>query len=298
MGVRITQAMLTSQILSDIQGNYARMSKLQNEAASGKRINSPADDPVGVGFVMRYKDELASYQQYQSNASAALSWLQYTDSTMNQAGQVMQRLRDLAVQGASDTLSADDRKALASEVGQLYDQLVSIGNTQFNGQYIFNGQLTTTAPYPDAAAAASASTDTGAVLYDIGDARLAVNVSGNAFFGSPSDSDNAFAIAKQLEDGLNSNDTTAINDVLGKIDSRYNQMLAVRADIGAREDRVQLAQNRLQDMTQNVTSLLSNTEDADMAQVIVDLQAAENVHTASLLVASRVIQPTLVDFLK
>ncbi|MCL6632369.1 MAG: flagellar hook-associated protein FlgL [Alicyclobacillus herbarius] len=296
--MRITQTMLTRQILSDIQNNYTRMSQLQSQAASGKRINKPSDDPVGVGFVLRYKDELASYQQYQSNAGAAQSWLKYTDSTMQQADTVMQRLRDLAVQGASDTFSPDDRKAMASEVGQLYDQLVSIANTQFSGQYIFNGQLTTQAPYPQDKDPATVVTDTGSVLYDIGDARLPVNVSGNSYFGAPSDADNAFAVAKQLEDALNNNDAQAISDVLGKIDSRYNQMLAVQANVGAREDRVQLAQNRLQDMTQNITSLLSNTEDADMAKVIVDLQAAENVHTASLLVASRVIQPTLVDFLK
>ncbi|CAB3395135.1 flagellar hook-associated protein FlgL [Kyrpidia spormannii] len=296
--MRVTQGMLTQQFLLDLQNNYRKLSRLQDEAASGKRINRPADDPVGVGFAMRYKAQVAYYGQYQQNADMAKGWLDYTDTVMNQAGDVIKRARDLAVQGASDTVPPDARQALASEVDQLLQQMVTIGNSQYNGKYIFNGQATTTPPY-DSANPENSATNNGQVLYDIGDGvHLDVNVPGSRFFGAPSEADNVFAVLKQLRDGLTNNNTAQIEDALGKIDSRYSKMLEVRADVGARSNRVDLAQNRLADMVQNLQSLLSKTEDADMGKLAVDLKTAENVHMASLAVGARVLVPSLVDFLK
>ncbi|MDI3327909.1 MAG: flagellar hook-associated protein FlgL [Alicyclobacillaceae bacterium] len=296
--MRVTQGMLTQQFLLDLQNNFRRLSRLQDEVASGKRINRPADDPVGVGFAMRYKAQIAYYGQYKENADMAKGWLDYTDTVMDQAGQVIQRARELAVEGASDTVPPDARRALAAEVDQLLRQMVTIGNSRYNDKYIFNGQDTTTQPY-DSAKPETVKTNPGKMLYDIGDGvYLDVNVTGTRYFGDPTDTDNVFAVLKQLRDALNNNDTAQIEDALGKIDSRFQKMLEVRADVGAKSNRVELAQNRLGDMLQNLEGLLSKTEDADMGRVIIDLKAAENVHMASLAVGARVMVPSLVDFLK
>jgi flagellar hook-associated protein 3 FlgL len=296
--VRVTQGMLNQQMLFDLEANTDRLLRLQNQVATGKRINEPADDPVGVGFVMRYKSEIAYYQQYQDNANAAQGWLNYTDTVMSQAYQVVQRARDLAVQGASDTMSPDDRQALASEVDQLYQQLVTIGNSQYNGQYIFNGQQTQQAPY-GSTGAETVTTDSGDILYDVGDGiHLTVNTPGNKFFGDASDSDNAFALLKNLSDALKGDDGQAVNQLLGQFDSRLNQMSAAQADVGARLNRVQFEQSRLSDLLNNFQTLLAGVQDADMAKAITDLTTAQSVQQAALQVGARVIVPTLVDFLK
>ncbi|SFV05217.1 flagellar hook-associated protein FlgL [Alicyclobacillus macrosporangiidus] len=296
--MRVTQGMLNQQMLFDLEANTDRLLRLQNQVATGKRINKPADDPVGVGFVMRYKSEIAYYQQYQDNANAAQGWLNYTDTVMSQAYQVVQRARDLAVQGASDTMSPDDRQALASEVDQLYQQLVTIGNSQYNGQYIFNGQQTQQAPY-GSTGAETVTTDSGDILYDVGDGiHLTVNTPGNQFFGDASDSDNAFALLKNLSDALKSDDGQAVNQLLGQFDSRLNQMSAAQADVGARLNRVQFEQSRLSDLLNNFQTLLAGVQDADMAKAITDLTTSQSVQQAALQVGARVIVPTLVDFLK
>ncbi|MCL6633998.1 MAG: flagellar hook-associated protein FlgL [Alicyclobacillus herbarius] len=313
--MRITQGMLNQQMLFDLENNTQRLSQLQNQVATGKRINTPADDPVGVTFVMRYNSDIAYYQQYQSNATAAQGFLNYTDTVMNQAVQVMQRARDLAVQGASDTLAPSDREALASEVDQLYQQMVTIGNSQYNGQYIFNGQETNVAPYPTTGAE-NASTDTGAILYDLGDGiQMNVNTPGSQFFGDPvtsggsggaggaggsesAGSDNAFALLQNLSTALKNNDGQAISQMLSQFDSRLDQMSAAQANVGARLDRIQFEQNRLSDLVNNFQTLLAGVQDADMAQTITDLTTAQSVQQASLAVGARIITPTLVDFLK
>ncbi|WP_067922433.1 flagellar hook-associated protein FlgL [Alicyclobacillus shizuokensis] len=304
--MRITQGMLNQQMLYDLENNTQRLSQLQNEVATGQRINSPADDPIGVGFVMRYNSDIAYYQQYQSNANAAQGFLNYTDTVMNQAIQVIQRARDLAVQGASDTMAPSDREALASEVDQLYQQLVTIGNSQYNGQYIFNGQQTNIAPYPTTGAE-NATTDTGSILYDLGDGiEMNVNTPGSQFFGDAvaatdagkGASDNAFDLLLSLSTALKNDDGQAVSQLLGQFDSRLDQMTAAQANVGARLDRIQFEQNRLSDLVNNFQSLLAGVQDADMAQTITDLTTAQTVQQASLAVGARIIVPTLVDFLK
>ncbi|MCL6627406.1 MAG: flagellar hook-associated protein FlgL [Alicyclobacillus shizuokensis] len=304
--MRITQGMLNQQMLYDLENNTQRLSQLQNQVATGKRINSPADDPIGVSFVMRYNSDIAYYQQYQSNANAAQGFLNYTDTVMNQAIQVMQRARDLAVQGASDTMAPSDREALASKVDQLYQQMVTIGNSQYNGQYIFNGQQTNIAPYP-ATGAESVTTDTGSILYDLGDGiELNVNAPGSQFFGDAvaatdagkGTSDNAFDLLLSLSTALKNDDGQAVSQLLWQFNSRLDQMTAAQANVGARVDRVQFEQNRLSDLANNFQTLLAGVQDADMAQTITDLTTAQTVQQASLAVGARIIVPTLVDFLK
>lgn len=308
--MRVTQDMLNLQMLRNLTTNNERMSKLQDQLASGKKINSPSDDPVGVGYALRYQAYINHSEQFKANADAASSFIEFTDSTLSQVNEVLQRARELAVQGANGTLTANDRNALKSEVDQLYDHLVQLGNTQFNGKYIFNGSKTDVAPYdPTQAWASQAGNDVNYprdIKYILGDGiTLNVNLTGQEVFGDPtgaptnaSTSDNAFSALKQLSDALGNNDQAGINQALANISSRLDKLQAARADIGARSNRVDLIKNRLDDLEYNFQNLLANTEDADMAKTITDLKMAENVQRASLAAGVRVIQPTLVDYLK
>lgn len=290
--------MLNQQLVSNLQNNYTELSQLQNEVATGQRINTPADDPVGAGLVLQYHSQIAAYQQYQTNATTAGQWLSFSSTTMNQAQSIVQRARDLAVQGSSGTETQSDRAAIASEVDQLYQQLVTIGNTQYNGQYIFGGQSTDQPPYP-ATGAENTKTNEGAVLYDIGDGtHVAVNTPGNDFFGQAGAADNAFGLLSQLSSDLKNNDASAITNLLGAFDSRLSAMSAAQADAGARSDRVNLTQNRLQSLSNNLQSLLANVQDANMAQVITQLTTAQTVQQAALSVGAQILVPTLANFLK
>lgn len=150
--MRVTQGMLSSQILSDIQNNYQQLSTLENESATGHKINTPSDDPIGVQQVMQLANETSFDSQYGQNATNAQAQLNFISSTMTEAQNVLSNARDLALEGANSTETPSDMQAIAAEVGQLYNQMVTIGNTQYNGQYIFNGQDTGTPPYPPQAA--------------------------------------------------------------------------------------------------------------------------------------------------
>ncbi|GAA3412802.1 flagellar hook-associated protein FlgL [Paenibacillus hodogayensis] len=298
MPFRITQNMMNTQLLRNLNNNAMQMDKLQNQLSTGRRINKPSDDPVGISFAMRYRSDLSANDQYQSNTDAGLSWLSYADTMMDQAGSVVQRLRELAVTAANGTNPQQSLDIMKQEVNQLYEQMVDIGNSQFNGKYVFNGQMTDTKPYT-LDGAKDEATDDALILFEIGaGVRIPVNVTGNHVFGKPEDEDNMFSVFGEFSEVLTEGDFSKISDMIGKIESRMTKMLDVRSDIGAKTNRIELAEARLKDISLNVSELQSKTEDADMAIVITNLKMNENVYQASLSTGSKLIQPSLLDFLR
>jgi len=298
MPSRVTQSMLNTQFMRNLNNNLNRMEKLQDQMSSGRRINKPSDDPVGISFSMRYRSELETNDQYQRNVDSALSWLSYADETLGQAGNVMQRARELAVQGATGTNPQEALDTIAMEIDQLSAQMLSIANSKFNGKYVFNGELTDVKPYNEATAG-SDNPDSGTIEFEIGvGVKIPVNVTGKAVFGQPDADDNIFVALKDLSYNLKSGNVKAVSESIGKLDERMDAFLAVRADIGAKTNRIELAEDRLQDININLSSLKSKTEDADMAAVITNLKMDENVYQASLSAGSRLIQPSLIDFLR
>jgi flagellar hook-associated protein 3 FlgL len=290
--------MMNTQLLRNLNNNMRQMDNLQMQMSTGRRINKPSDDPVGISFSMRYRSELKTIDQYTANSDAAESWLSYSDTVVGQTGDIVAKLRDLAVQAANGTNSQAALDAMKEQVDQLYKQTVEVANNQFNGKYVFNGQMTNIQPYTEADAM-NEMTDDGEINFEIGaGSKISVNVSGNKVFGFSTDDDNLFKVAKDFSTALANGDGVAISDVIAKLDTRMNHVLDARSDIGARQNRVELASDRLKDTSINLQSLQSKTEDADMAVVITNMKTNQNVYEASLSAGSKLIQPSLLDFLR
>jgi flagellar hook-associated protein 3 FlgL len=297
MGVRVTQTMLNTQLLRNLSNNMSRLDKLQSQMSTGRVINKPSDDPVGISFSLRYRSELAEHAQYQRNIDGALSWLEYTDTMLDQTVQVIHRARELAVQGANGTNPQEALNIIAKEIKQLYEQLVDIGNSRFNGKYVFNGEMTDLQPYTMDKAPIQ-GTDSGKIEYEIGvGVRIAINVTGEDVFGKPGETSNLFLTLRDLVEKLESGNISGVSNVIERLDQRLDKILGVRADIGAKTNRVELAEERIKDININLESLQSKTEDADLAEVIMRLKMDENVYQASLAAGARLIRPSLVDFL-
>ncbi|OCT13150.1 flagellar biosynthesis protein FlgL [Paenibacillus pectinilyticus] len=298
MATRITQTMINTQMLRNLGTNLNRMDNYQNQLATGRRINKPSDDPVGLSFAMRYRSELSANDQYQANTESATSWLSYTDSTLDKTNEVLQRVRELTVQAANGTNPQTAEDSINSEMKQLYSQLVSLGNSEFNGKHVFNGQMTDVAPYTEANAS-QVDVDDASVQFEIGaGVKLPVNVTGTQVFGSSTESDNVFKVMQDLIGAISTSDFTGISNSLGQLDSRMDKFLSIRSDVGAKMNRVDLSKSRLEDINSNLQSLQTKVEDADVAETMTNLKTAQNVYEASLSVGSQIIRPSLVDFLK
>ncbi|WP_405104793.1 flagellar hook-associated protein FlgL [Paenibacillus sp. FSL K6-1217] len=304
--IRVTSNMMSSQLLLNLNRNARTMNDTQLQLASGRKINKPSDDPVGITYSLRYRAELSSNEQYTKNVDSALSWLDYNDTVLGQAGDVIQRLRDLTVQASTGSNPQSALDSINEEVMQLKEQLVDIANSKLNGKYIFNGEQYTTKPYdfPKGAdgtydTSQEVITDAGQIQYIVGEGvQMPINLTGNAVFGATGESDNIFSLINNLSSALKAGDLTGISSQLDKIDTRTETILSARSEIGAKTNRVELMQDRLSDLNINLTDLQAKTEDADYEGLIMQSKIQENIYNASLSVGAKIISTTLVDFIR
>ncbi|WP_027087236.1 flagellar hook-associated protein FlgL [Cohnella panacarvi] len=304
---RVTQGTITAQLLRNISSNLSQSAGLQEKLATGRTINRPSDDPVGITYALRYRSDLAVNDRYQSNVDSATSWLDFNDTMLSQVGDVIKRAKELAVQGSNGTNPQVALNNIANEMAQLKEQIVDIANSQFKGKYIFNGQFTDQIPYDPALNPANLVTDNGYINYIVNTGvQLDVNLIGNDVFGYPptgvtapkNEDDNLFHVLDQIITALRSGDYDGVNGQLPHLETRYNKVLTQQAEVGARVNRIELIEDRLKDLNVNLQTLQSKTEDADMEELIIKAKVNESVYQASLSVGSKVIQPTLVDFLR
>lgn len=232
--MRITQSMMTSTMMSGLQGNYKRLDKYQEQMMTQRRINRPSDDPVGVASALQYRSQITATTQFEQNAEDADSWLKYGDTVMTEVTQIIQRLSELAVQGGTDTVPKDARLNIAAEVDQLFEQLVSLGNSQFKGKYIFNGERTDERPFPDNPVLTQYKLDDGEVRYQVGAGiTVAVNTLGEKVFGSFGDASSIFAVVDNLRQALLTDNTVGIQNAVPALQKNLETTITAQAEMGA-----------------------------------------------------------------
>jgi flagellar hook-associated protein 3 len=297
--MRVTNNMLVMNFMSDYNSNLERLQKDQNMLSTGKKVSKPSDDPVAVANILKIKTEIARNDAYTKNTDDAKSWLSLTDTALGQIGDLLQSARDLAVQGSNGTLTQSDMQSIAAQVDQIKQQLIQVGNTQYNGRYIFAGYKTDTKPF---SATNRYEGDDGVIQFEIGAGgnTLQVNVTGDKVFDVDvtSATSQLLNVMDNLSNALKSGDNQTVSNIIGDIDNQLANVLAIRADVGAKSNRIDLTANRLSSDNYNFTALLSKNQDADIAQVITNLKMDENVYRASLASGAMIIQPSLVDFLR
>ncbi|PAD22764.1 flagellar hook-associated protein FlgL [Terribacillus saccharophilus] len=294
--MRITQSMMSNSMLRNLSNSYSDLNKYTEQLSSGKKITKPSDDPVVATKGMSYRTEVRDVAQYKRNLSEAQTWIDNSDSALSNATSALQRLRELAVQASNGTYEEGQRGNIAEEVDQLKEQLATIANTQVNEKYIFNGSATNTAPVTiNEDGSTTVDFNSNAVNLTLSKGvDVQINVDGGAVFGNKLFDDlNNFSAA------LRSNGSDEdLDQYIGLIDENINNLVNERADIGARMNRMDLVESRLGDQELSATELMSNNEDAEMEEVIMNLTSQEAVHRAAMSAGARIIQPTLMDFLR
>ena len=295
--MRITNNMIARNLVSNLNAHLRRQEELHYQLASGRRLRVPSDDPAATSHSMRLHSDLEHTRQHRANISRALSWLEATDSVLNEVGSALQRAKELAVYGANGTLPSESRQALADEIKQILEHMVDLANSSHAGLYLFSGNKTLTKPYeldPDTGYAGTYRGDGGMREYEISaGVTVAVNVPGQALF------DEIFNALRDLHEALESDDLDAVGgSAMAGIDSAIDHLLRVRSDVGARVNRLELAAARMHELELNVEQLIADNESVDIAKAIIDLKVSENSYRAALASGARIIQPTLIDFLR
>ena len=295
--MRITQNMMSGSVLNDLENAANQLNLTQERISSGKQIQQPSDNPFGTSMALQYSGDLAQNTQYQSNVNDAQGWQSTVDTALSNVNDIVLRARDLVVQGASDTSSGTSRSDIAAEIDQLIDSLKTEGNTQYSGRYVFAGTQTLTQPYQVGSSNDSYAGNTGTITREIGQGvQIAVNTPGSTIFGNGSSG--LIATLRQISTDLRANNGTALqNGDLSSLDAAQTTITAQQATVGALSNRLDTATSRLQQLQQATTQQLSNVQDADMAQTMIDFSTQQAVYQAALKSGAQIIQPSLMDFL-
>lgn len=328
--MRITNGMINSNYLANVQTNLKNISTLQNQLASGNNVSSGADNPSVASRIMKLNDELSSNTQYSSNIKSMNHILDTTDTALSECNNVLSRVRTLVVKAGNGTYTEDEISSIKDEVVSCVKELGDELNSSYSGTYIFGGSKIDSKPitvdsstgamsYADASGAAVTSgadvTQIGTKLYADISQGVSINYNVTAsdllqFTNNSGTAINATSVFSQIISNLgtlsNNSATDAAQDTaktnlentnLTDLDSIIQNFTTVRAKVGTLENRMDTVATVNEDQNYNMTSSLSDVQDIDMAEKEVDYSTAQTVYKASLQVSSKVLETTLLDYL-
>jgi flagellar hook-associated protein 3 FlgL len=292
---RVTEGSIHTRVLANLQRSIAKGQKIQDQLSSGKQISRPSDSPTGTVASLQLRGEARTAQQYARNADDGLGWLGTLDNTLAGTSALISRARDLTVQGlSSGSTDAQAQQALAVEIDNIKASMLGYANTTYLDRPVFGGTTADTAAYR---ADGTYIGDGGTLTRTVGaGASIPVTANGPKVFG---DGDKqVFAILQSISDGLRAGDTTGLTEGLKNLDSAADLVKSTLSDVGARYNRLTQMKQSAQDRVLAATSQLSDVEDVDLPKAIMEMQLQQTSYQAALAASAKVIQPSLIDFLR
>ncbi len=295
--MRITNLMLSQQVLANINQQQNAIDTTEQELSSGKRINQPSDDPYGASLAVSLNGQLAKLSDYQGNVTDGTAWTAAGLSAMSSITQQVQRAQELVTAAANGSESPTDLKATGAEIDQLISGIKSDANAQYNGQYIFSGTSTSTAPYVDSATDDSYHGDTGSVTREVSAGSfVTVNSQLSQVLNGAGGSSGLLSQLRSISTALDSGQSppsSALTDLSASLDSLGQQTTS----LGAASDRLTLAGTRLTSLQTSTTSSLSDDQDANIAATYTTFSNQQAAFTAALKAGANIVQSSLMDFL-
>jgi flagellar hook-associated protein 3 FlgL len=317
MSMRLTNDMIGSRVLSDLQARYKQMAATQEQITSGRRVNRPSDDPIAAATERRRTSDLEGIKRSQDSVAAGQSWLDATESSLSGITNILARAKELAVQGANGSLSQDNRNSIAAEIDQMTRAAKDAMNVKFGDAYIFSGTKSDVPPY----AAATGDTyqgDTGAVIREAG-AGVTLQLNGpfvplnrttpgatapltaDTVLGSGGDGRvlaTLEALSAHLRGGTPADMTALQGADLRAIQDNQTAVSGARSMVGATRNRADAAASRLTDLEDATAKTLDDLTGVDLARALTDFTAQQTAYQASLKVGAQIIQPSLLDFIR
>ncbi|WP_195264815.1 MULTISPECIES: flagellar hook-associated protein FlgL [unclassified Clostridium] len=331
--MRITNQMMSKSFLKDLGRNQGYMKKLNDQLTSGKEIRRPSDNPFKVARSMQLHRDIGANTQYNENIKDTTNWLDTTDTALEQLGNSFGRFRELMVSAGNAAYGSDEKKAIKDEMNEKVNEIAQILNSSFDGKYIFGGTKGSTKPIgtnKDISTGNNSihlSGNDGEVLeLDNSDEsvqnqisminkKLTVEVSQGVtmdynvsatdllLFKDKNGADvNVMDLLKEITNNIDSEDSNisgkVTNENLKVMDETISNLLKVRAEVGAKQNRMESAGDQNEEQNFNLKDILSQTEDIDLAEKNIEATVAQSVYMASLQVSAKIIQPSLLDFLR
>lgn len=299
---RVTQGLIVQRTLDNLNRQLRRLSDTQEQMATGLRVNRPSDDPVDARRAISLRNEMAKNEQFLTNIEDSRSFMTESEGMLQRVVDILMRVQELTIQGGNDTNAQSQLDMIAIEVNQLLEATVVAANQKSDARSLFAGTRTLT----DAYSITRVGGDITAVTYQ-GNAQsinvsaspgapIAINVTGTDAFQSSVD---IFNMLIGIRDDLRAGNQASLRTTrLTELQGAQSQLLLAEARFGAVSNRLDRIEGTAQDLILELEEVLSDKIDADFAEVMTRFNVGSNALQAALNAAARVIQPSLLDFVR
>ncbi|MBU3218537.1 flagellar hook-associated protein FlgL [Clostridium algidicarnis] len=323
--MRVTNKMLSHNFLSDMRNNLNNMKRIQEQGTSGKQVRRPSDNPFKVSRIMQINSDIVANKQYNENIKDTINWLDSADTALGQSGEVFKRVRDLLVSAGNAAYGSSERKAIKDEVNEKIEEFSQILNTNFDGKYIFGGRRGTSKPMDIVKTGENSKLiyrgregqeiDIGNDEYNMINSKLSVEVSQGVYIeynvtateitkfqNSKKEDLDIRKILSNITDHLDSDKPEDRDKLIGEdlqgVSDILDNILKLRSGVGAKQNRMESAKERNIEENFNMTEILSEVEDIDFTENSMESYVMQTVYMASLQASARIIQPTLMDYIR
>lgn len=309
--MRITHGVMVSSFLGDMNTNLNGLNKIQRQLNTGKVFSRPSDDPFRVARSMQMYSEINANKQYNTNIQDTINWMDTTDTALSNGTKCLQRIRELMVSAGNAAYGSSELTAIEEEINERVAEFGQILNTSFDGKYIFGGKDGASKPIN-----VDNSTGQNSIGIsgdeDIISQSLKVEISSGVMVDY---SVNAVEVLKfKDKDGNDVNTMDVFNDILKnlssiddkdkvtgenleQIDKVIGNMLSISSKVGTIQNRMESAKELNSAQNENLTEILSGNEDIDYMEKSMEMAVAQTIYVASLQTSSKVLQPSILDFL-
>jgi len=295
--MRVTNNQMANAITGNLFANTRRLLKAQETVATEKSINRPSDDPVGMGKILDYRKTLSSNDQYSRNIVQGKSRIAIAETTLDMIDELLVDAKNIAMDQSSASVENANRAIAAEQVKQIKEQILQLANTKIQGNYMFAGFQS---DQPAFAGDGTYNGDSGAINTIAGEStQIRVNSTGDEILISSSGV-NVFDVLNNLQTALEIDPyvQSDISDQIQLLEDAHDQVNFVRAESASRYSRLETIEERLRIFKLNTENMLSGVEDADLVQAVVELRRQETAYEASLAAAAKVIDFSLLDFIR
>jgi flagellar hook-associated protein 3 FlgL len=293
---RVTDSGMATKALGDLQRSQSRSQKLQSQISGGKQLTRPSDSPTGTVTSLQLRGEVRATQQYSRNADDGLGWLGAIQDSLSDASTSIIRIRDLTVQALNSSNTDGARQALSEEIDNVRATLLDQSNIKYLNRPVFGGTTPGGGSYDSTGKYIGNDNQTTRTVGP--NAKVRIDITGQEVFGKDTDPTQLFTVLSNLSSAIKDNDTTAMSTGLENLDTAHNLLKSALSDVGARYNRVTQMKQSADDHLLSVSSQLSDIEDVDLPKAIMELQIQQTSYQAALAATAKVIQPSLIDFLR
>jgi flagellar hook-associated protein 3 FlgL len=303
VSVRITSEMVNSSVLGGIESAQVALARTQAELSSGKSILEPSSNPYGASQIVDLKSAIDGLTSYEKSASDGLSWMNASSSALASIDSQVQRVRELVLQAGNGTESPGDLEDIADEVQQLTEGVKQDAITQYDGQYVFSGNLTSTAPYtqgPEDEYHGNAS-PVARALGPGSTVNIAINLASALGSGTGAADgkllDTLRTVAANLRAGTPASVEALRTTDLKSLETNLSALSGLQAEAGSITDQLNIALSRISSLQTTDTLQLSNVQDANIAKVTTEYSSEHAAFEAALKAGASIVQESLLEFL-